>query len=158
MNGGKLYIVSIAAGSILHRGDMSLFDEIAWRIEQGEDFSNEARRYWDGELTKDPCVEVLVRAGTIVDLIEDEYEREAEFQTYMRRDARTKNVVKTSFLKILRIREVTLGATIIYIFGDAPCSSTRIRTPFCPCRFHYWVSGLDSSAMHQPVQNEAEEN
>jgi hypothetical protein len=83
---GTLYIISIAAGSILHRGDMHLIEEMAGTVERGEDVFNEALRYWDGELTKDPCVEVLVRAGTVFDLIEDEYDREAEFQEYIRRD------------------------------------------------------------------------
>ena len=85
---GTLNIASIAAGSILHRGDMHLIEEMARRVEERKEFLNEARRYWDGELTKVPCVEVLVRAGTIVDLIEDEYDREAEFQRYIRRDRR----------------------------------------------------------------------
>ena len=96
---GTLYIVNIAAGSILHRGDMLLIEEMAERVERGKDLFNEARRYWDGGFTKVPCVEVLVRAGTIVDLIEDEYEREAEFQRYIRRERRDAERRKKEFLQ-----------------------------------------------------------
>jgi hypothetical protein len=96
---GTLYIVSIAAGSILHRGDLHLFEEMANRVKRGKDVFNEARRYWDGELTKDPCVEVLVRAGTVDDLIEDEYEREAEFQRYIRRDRQDAERREKEFLQ-----------------------------------------------------------
>jgi hypothetical protein len=64
-----LYTVKIAAGSIVHRGDMQLLGKMRWRMKRHKHILNEARRYWAGELTKDPCVEVLVRAGTIVDIV-----------------------------------------------------------------------------------------
>jgi hypothetical protein len=51
---------------------------MAGRVERGKNIFNEARRYWDGELTKKPRVEVLVRAGTIVDIVEHDWERETD--------------------------------------------------------------------------------
>jgi hypothetical protein len=75
---GTLYIVKIAAESIIHRGDMQLLGEMAWRMKRGKNVLNEARRYWAGELTRNPCVEVLVRAGTIVDVVEHDWARETD--------------------------------------------------------------------------------
>jgi len=73
-----LYTVRIAAGSVIHRGDMQLLGEMAWRMKRGKDILNEARRYWAGELTKDPCIEVLVPAGTIVGIVELYWELETD--------------------------------------------------------------------------------
>lgn len=75
---GTLYTVKIAAGGIIHRGDRQLLEEMARRMKRSKDILNEARRYWAGELNKEPCIEVLVRAGTIVGIVEHDWENETD--------------------------------------------------------------------------------
>ncbi len=81
MSNGKLYTVAAQEGEVLHRGDMRLAESIGDGAHRGNDVSELARRYWEGELTDSPCVEVLVLEGVIVECIGMEAERVEEFRS-----------------------------------------------------------------------------
>jgi hypothetical protein len=97
--GGKLYTVKLDEGDILHRGDMHLVERIATRVKWHDDVSDDARAYWAGQLTCIPCLEVLVRAGTIVDLIGNEQDRESVIGRYMRRRQKEATRLMKDFMR-----------------------------------------------------------
>lgn len=81
MSGGKLYEVQIVKADILHRGDMRLVDEIGESLTYEAVAEKIADRYWAGEITDKPIVELLLREAIIARLISDDHaERRAEFK------------------------------------------------------------------------------
>jgi hypothetical protein len=80
MKGGKLYSVLIGDAPVLHRGDMRLAEEVGERAIKGENVTDLARRYWDGELSSSPCIEVLVKTGIITALIGSDDQRKEYFK------------------------------------------------------------------------------
>jgi hypothetical protein len=101
MRDADLYLVSITPGSILHRGDMNLLGEMAGMVRQGRGIFREAQRYWNGEPTKDSPVEVLVRAGTIVERLEVNLGMEEEWQRLIREDREAEERWEREFLQTI---------------------------------------------------------
>lgn len=66
MSDGFLYKVDVEEEDIEHRGDMHLVNAIAKNFMNGiEGNVGLAESYWRGEVTSDPCIEVLVRSGIV---------------------------------------------------------------------------------------------
>ena len=80
MSDGKLYSVFVDEEMVLHRGDMHLAESIGVGAFRGDNVSDLSRRYWEGDLTESPCVEILTREGTIAEQIGTEQQRQEEFK------------------------------------------------------------------------------
>jgi hypothetical protein len=81
MIGGKLYEVEILRADIQHRADMRLVDAIGEALSDDAKARELADRYWAGDMTDNPIVEVLLPRATARRLISgDEKERRAEFK------------------------------------------------------------------------------
>ncbi len=83
MKGGKLYEVAVEENGILHRGDMALVDEAYVNRDALESVRDCARRYWRGELTDKPVIEILVECARVCAVVsKDERERVAFFESW----------------------------------------------------------------------------
>lgn len=81
MKGGKLYEVEISSADIQHRADMRLVDAIGEALSDDAKARELADRYWAGDVTATPIVELLLPRATATRLISgDEKERQAEFK------------------------------------------------------------------------------
>ncbi|MHA7968094.1 hypothetical protein [Rhizobium sp. CAU 1783] len=69
MTGGHLYKVHVDPASILHEGDMNLVNQLAVLVAAGEAPIDGIDRYWRGERTDTPVIEVLLKSGVIVEEI-----------------------------------------------------------------------------------------
>lgn len=67
MNAGKLYRVEIGKALICHRADMTLMDKM--KDGAGGDWELHARRYWAGEMSESPEIEVLVLEAKVVEVL-----------------------------------------------------------------------------------------
>ncbi len=83
MTGGKLYEVTVEDDDLLFRSDMTLVDlafrnrQIAGAVEACAD------RYWRGEYSEKPIIEVLVLKATVLRVLSnDEAERRAYFRSW----------------------------------------------------------------------------
>lgn len=80
---GKLYEVEIAPGRACHRGDMRLAEEAYLKRKQADAVVRLAQRYWSGEATSDPVMEVLVECAIVLRVLsKNEADRLAYFQHY----------------------------------------------------------------------------
>lgn len=82
MKNGKLYAVDIDECHILHRGDMALMDEMNAALEDGKDVSELACKYWAGEVSELPKLEVLAPSVTVVETLS---KSEVERENYLRK-------------------------------------------------------------------------
>ncbi len=83
MTGGKLYEVLVENRHILHRGDMSLVDMAFRSRDTAEIVRQFARRYWSGEVTEKPVIELLVQSARVSRVIsKDEEERQAHLRSW----------------------------------------------------------------------------
>jgi hypothetical protein len=82
-----IYQVTIR-GEILHRADLSWFPAMITMLKRGQCARAQARRYWNGQLTKHPLIEVLAGSATIVERIVDniiqQREEEEDTDEFMR--------------------------------------------------------------------------
>lgn len=69
MSNAKLYLISLGNNEILHRGDMTLLDEMQAVLEKGEDVSELAKKYWDGYLSDNPVIEILTKEIIVTEII-----------------------------------------------------------------------------------------
>lgn len=83
MTDGKLYAVEVDPKDVWHRGDMSFVND-AYKNRDKIDFVHDcAQRYWRGEWSDRPIVEVLVRQAHVTEIISnDESERTAFFRSW----------------------------------------------------------------------------
>ena len=65
--GGRLYRVTLE-GTITHRGDMALLDEIGATLDEPER-NRLANQYWAGDPGPKPCIEVMIPKAKVVDEI-----------------------------------------------------------------------------------------
>ncbi|MDW9386661.1 hypothetical protein GOA99_18580 [Sinorhizobium meliloti] len=65
MTGGRLYRVQADEADILHEGDMTLVNQLASAVAAGETPTDGIDRYWRGELTDTPIIEVLLLSGIV---------------------------------------------------------------------------------------------
>ncbi len=83
MTGGKLYEVAVADVDVLLRADMTLVDLAFRSREVPGDVEACADRYWRGECSERPVIEVLVRNATVLSVLSnDEAERRAYFRSW----------------------------------------------------------------------------
>ena len=83
MSDGNLYLADIEDGIAAFEGDMRLIDEAFLHRSDAAEVWAIAIRYWSGELTENPVVEVLVSSATIVSVIsKDQDERRAFFKSW----------------------------------------------------------------------------
>lgn len=82
MENGKLYAVELDECQILHRGDMALMDEMKVHLEAGKDVSELARKYWAGEFSENPEIEVLAPNVAVLETLSDS---EIERDNYLKR-------------------------------------------------------------------------
>ncbi len=83
MSNGNLYLATIEGGSAIFEGDMRLIDEAFLIRSDAAEVRSIAVRYWNGELTKSPIVEVLVSAARIASVIsKDQEERRAFLKSW----------------------------------------------------------------------------
>ena len=75
MTDGKLYEVRIEDSEVRHRGDMRLVDA-AFCCSDLADIEACADRYWNGEMTASPRMELLVQSATVSAILsKDQVER-----------------------------------------------------------------------------------
>lgn len=79
MEGGCLYRVQADPASILHEGDMALVNQLAEAVEAGEVPTDGIDRYWRGELTDTPIIEVLLLSGIVIEEIPVTSEKKTEY-------------------------------------------------------------------------------
>lgn len=71
MSGGLLYKVEVDEEDVVHRGDMHIVDTIALNFHRGINDNDElAKSYWRGDILTDPCVEVLVLEGVVLEQLD----------------------------------------------------------------------------------------
>jgi hypothetical protein len=81
MADGKFYEVEIASAAIQHQADMQFVDQIGTMVTAPSAAEELAKRYWAGEMTESPKVEVLLPEAILVRLIsDDQKERVAQFR------------------------------------------------------------------------------
>lgn len=69
MSNGKLYSILLDDDLILHRGDMALMDEMKKLLECGKDISDLVIKYWAGELSSKPEIEVLAASVEVKEVL-----------------------------------------------------------------------------------------
>lgn len=69
MKEGKLYRVTIEDGSVLHRGDMALMDEMKELAEADKDMAPLAQAYWRGELSSRAEIELMLSSAVIAEVL-----------------------------------------------------------------------------------------
>lgn len=74
MTDGKLYKTELADEDILHCGDMRLLDVIADKVKTGEPTDQLYRDYWNGVMTDQPIVELMVSSAPIVAVVSKDQE------------------------------------------------------------------------------------
>lgn len=67
MTGGKLYRIEIGEAPICHRADMTIMDTM--KDAPDGDWELHARRYWAGEMSEAPEIEVLVIEAEVVEVL-----------------------------------------------------------------------------------------
>jgi hypothetical protein len=83
MSGGKLYEVTVEAGNIFFRGDMSLVDCAYVNLLEPEKVAACAKSYWSGECGSKPVIEVLVKKAHVsVVISKNEHERKDYFKSW----------------------------------------------------------------------------
>lgn len=83
MTGGNLYLAIPIVSSSNHEGDMRLINEAFNQRADATSVEQIASRYWSGELTEEPIVEILAASATISAIIsKDQQERQAYFKSW----------------------------------------------------------------------------
>jgi hypothetical protein len=84
LTGGKLYRASISPSEIRHRADIKWMDLMKERATDSQFLKDHAAKYWAGEVTANPVIEVLVPSAIVVDVIADsEDERNSALAAYL---------------------------------------------------------------------------
>ena len=65
MSSSKFYEVSFERKDILHIGDMSLTEEMYQSISDDETVRTLADKYWSGEKSQEPRIEILVSKAVV---------------------------------------------------------------------------------------------
>lgn len=81
MTGGNLYLATVAATCSAHEYDMRLIEEAFNRHADSAAVEAIAIRYWNGDITADPIVEVLVPSATISSVISKDQQERKEYFT-----------------------------------------------------------------------------
>ena len=74
MTDGKLYKTDVPNDAILHRGDMRLLDVIADKTKAGESTKQTYVDYWNGVMTGEPIIEIMVASAPIIDIVSKDQE------------------------------------------------------------------------------------
>ncbi|MBY3217782.1 hypothetical protein HFO21_26080 [Rhizobium laguerreae] len=79
MTGGRLYKVQVDPTKILHEGDMTLLNRLEAAIAAGETPMDGIDRYWRGEVTETPVIEVLLISGVVLEEIPVSYQEKSAY-------------------------------------------------------------------------------
>lgn len=78
MADGKLYEVRIEDSEVMHRGDMRLVDE-AFCCSDLADIEACADRYWNGEKTASPRMELIVQSATVSAVLSKDHDERRRY-------------------------------------------------------------------------------